>query len=441
MVRGGQTSTTTDNKGTDLWGLPPHKYWTKSTIIRYNKLLPLVLLGLNMCKVMEQHKTENEKYLHEQLITYIGNKRALLPFIGQVVDIVRSELGKERLSCLDIFSGSGIVARYLKQYASSISVNDLERYSQIINQCYLSNCTESELENLHEIYKDLIKKINLQIAVQNQNSECPGFISELYAPSDMDNITISDRCFYTKHNANYIDIARQLIESEVPENLRSFFIAPLLSEASIHANTAGIFKGFYKNSKTKTGQFGGNGKNALSRILGKIELQFPVLSEFSCPYYIFNEDANTLVNNPELYTGCDGCFDLAYFDPPYNQHPYGSNYFMLNLIADYERPDVDKISRVSGIPKDWNRSAYNKRKQVSEVFFNLVNNVKARYVLVSFNSEGFISRDEMIDLLSKCGEVQVLESKYNTFRGSRNLNDREIHVKEYLFLVHKKIFC
>ena len=30
--------------------------------------------------------------------------------------------------------------------------------------------------------------------------------------------------------------------------------------------------------------------------------------------------------------------DLAYFDPPYNQHPYGSNYFMLNLLVHYRRP-------------------------------------------------------------------------------------------------------
>ena len=101
---------------------------------------------------------------------------------------------------------------------------------------------------------------------------------------------------------------------------------------------------------------------------------------------------------------------------------------------------MEKISRVSGIPKDWNRSAYNKKNKVMEVFAQLVKEVKAKYLLVSFNSEGFISKDEMIDLLSSCGKVQVLESEYNTFRGSRNLSGRDIHVKEYLFLVKKNIF-
>ena len=380
---------------------------------------------------------ENEEYLQSQLITYIGNKRALLDFIGQGVQIVQKKLKKEKLSCLDIFSGSGIVARFLKQYSSELKVNDLEEYSVIINRCYLSNLTSKEKEKLQKLHASLIKKIDermeqIQKSREDGTYKHPGFISELYSPLDIQNIQPEERCFYTPYNANYIDVARQLIQTEIPEEYRHFFIAPLLSQASIHANTAGIFKGFYKNSKTKTGQFGGNGKNALTRILGKIELPFPVLSAHSCPFTVYHQNANELVENPDL-----GSFDLAYFDPPYNQHPYGSNYFMLNLIANYERPDTQNISRVSGIPKDWNRSAYNKKKQVSQVFLDLIKKVDARFVLISFNSEGFISLEDMQKLLSECGKVVVLESQYNAFRGSRNLSNREIHVKEFLFLVEK----
>ena len=144
------------------------------------------------------------------------------------------------------------------------------------------------------------------------------------------------------------------------------------------------------------------------------------------------------MNNEDLYSLTqDGSFDLAYFDPPYNQHPYGSNYFMLNLVASYQRPDTEKISRVSGIPKDWNRSVFNKKRFAKESFSKLVKDVRAKFLLISFNSEGFISKDEMIALLEDVGSVQVLESSYNTFRGSRNLENRSIHVKEYLFLVKK----
>lgn len=383
---------------------------------------------------------ENTDFLQEQLITYIGNKRALLPFIEQGVKIVQKQLNKQKLDCIDIFSGSGIVARFLKQYSNTLFVNDLELYSTIINKCYLSNKSQIDEAKLRSLFTSLNEKIQnrmkqLEQERKNGTYKHPGFISELYAPADSNNIKKSERCFYTPYNANFLDVARQLIDSEIPEEYKPFFIAPLLSEASIHANTAGIFKGFYKNSKTGTGQFGGNGQNALTRILGNIQLKYPVFSNFECSVNIFNQDANLLVTENKALTSKQ--FDLAYFDPPYNQHPYGSNYFMLNLIASYVRPDSENISRVSGIPKNWNRSSYNKKKQVAQVFLNLVKNVNAKYVLISFNSEGFISKDEMIALLSECGKVQVLESQYNAFRGSRNLNTRSIHVKEYLFLVAK----
>lgn len=387
-----------------------------------------------------ESSTENTLFLQDQLITYIGNKRSLLPFIGEAVEQVKKSLGKNKLNCIDIFSGSGIVARFLKQHSQSLTVNDLELYSTLINKCYLANTSTLDMKKLHSLFDNLTFQINqrmneLEQSRKNGTYRHPGFISELYAPDDENNIQKSERCFYTPYNANYLDVARQLIETTVPDEYKPFFIAPLLSEASIHANTAGIFKGFYKNSKTGTGQFGGNGKNALSRILGNIELKFPVFSNFDCSVNIFNDDANLLAA-PDGALGSTQ-FDLAYFDPPYNQHPYGSNYFMLNLIAGYERPDTEKISRVSGIPKDWHRSSYNKRKEVAQVFHNLVKNINAKYVLISFNSEGFISREEMVELLSDCGKVSVLEETYNAFRGSRNLSNRNIHVKEYLFLVAK----
>ena len=260
---------------------------------------------------------ENPEFLQNQLITYIGNKRALLDFIGEGVREVQKRLGRSQLSCLDVFAGSGIVSRYLKQYASSLTVNDLEKYSCIINRCYLSNKSEINIEELQKLHSSLCKKIDRKMASLEKSEKGfknAGFISELYAPSDEEEIEKGERCFYTPYNAAYLDLARQLIEKEVAPELRDFFIAPLLSEASIHANTAGIFKGFYKNSKTGTGQFGGNGRNALSRIRGKIELPFPVFSEFECRSRVFSSDANLLVKDEAVYEPeftTDGSFDLA----------------------------------------------------------------------------------------------------------------------------------
>jgi adenine-specific DNA-methyltransferase len=254
-----------------------------------------------------------------------------------------------------------------------------------------------------------------------------GFITELYAPENDLGIKKGERVFYTNRNARYIDTARQYIE-KIPEQIKHYFLAPLLSEASIHANTSGVFKGFYKDSVRNVGKFGGNNGDALLRIKGDIHIPFPVFSNYECEVEIHRGDSN-------IITGYVDEVDVAYLDPPYNQHPYGSNYFMLNLILDYRKPG--QVSDVSGIPSNWNRSLFNKRNKALYAFKDLVEKIKAKYLLISFNSEGFISLDEMFVILRKSGKVNVLETKYNTFRGSRNLKNRDIHVKEYLYLVEK----
>jgi adenine-specific DNA-methyltransferase len=319
----------------------------------------------------------------------------------------------------DVFSGSGIVARYFKQFSDLLIVNDLEKYSTIINECYLSNEEELNIFTLRKHYYEIAEEIEKNLQT--------GIISELYAPMNDKKIKANERVFYTSRNAMYIDTARQLIE-KIPKKEQKYFLAPLLSEASIHANTSGVFKGFYKNKETGIGQFGGLNKDALFRITGNIKLPFPVFSNFNCETIISNGDSNEIINQlPEV--------DIAYLDPPYNQHPYGSNYFMLNLILDYKYPE--STSKISGIPANWNRSDYNKSQKALRALTELVGGIKAKYVLISFNSEGFITIGQMKKMLKRIGKFQMLETKYNTFRGSRNLNNREIHVKEYLYLLEK----
>lgn len=362
---------------------------------------------------------ENESYLREQIITYLGNKRALLRFIGEAVAIVRQKLGGRKITCLDAFSGSGIVGRYLKQHAAHIIANDLEAYSAVINRCYLTNRSALDLPELENHLRQL------RDAILNHPS--PGFISSTYAPKNDAAITPGDRVFYTRQNAVILDTAAQHIHTAVPEPLRPYLLAPLLSEASIHANTSGVFKGFYKDGRG-SGAFGGRAGHALSRILGAIEPALPVLSDHDCTHSIRQEDASTLVRAlPEI--------DLAYLDPPYNQHPYGSNYFMLNLLVDYT-PPVD-ISPVSGIPAAWNRSVYNKSLEAENELLRLIRDCPAKYILLSYNSEGFISQKTFRSRLQTMGKLAVSAIPYNTYRGSRNLRNRPIKVTEYLYLLEK----
>ncbi|MBK1694293.1 DNA modification methylase [Chromatium weissei] len=364
------------------------------------------------------NRQEHSAFLTTQLITYIGNKRALLPFIGAAFHTIQQRLKRSKLSILDMFSGTGIVARYCKQFASHLYVNDLEAYSAVTNRCYLSNVSAVNHAQLNQQFRALQATIHANLDA--------GLITELYSPRDENAIQTSDRVFYTRRNAIYLDTARRYI-AQLPEAEQCYFLAPLLAQASVHANTSGIFKGFYKNTQG-IGQYGGNGKDALTRILGNIEIQMPCFSNFDCDYTIYQEDANQLVNTMPAV-------DVAYFDPPYNQHPYGSNYFMLNLLVNYQRPTA--ISKVSGIPTNWNRSKYNQRAAAESALFELIEKCPARFILISYNSEGFIKQDVFLTQLAALGQYEVYEAQYNAFRGSRNLCHRSLHVKEYLYLLEK----
>ena len=364
---------------------------------------------------------EDPSYLSNQLITYIGNKRALLAEIGKAVMCVKKRTGKQHLRVFDAFSGSGVVSRFLKARASFIVSNDFEDYAAVIARCYLRNRGSVNFTALSEI----VDELNNRVADEPLPK---GFIETLYAPKDESTITKDDRVFYTTINARRLDNYRRMID-EYPSDFHDLLLGPLLSAASVHSNTAGVFKGFYKDRTSGVGQYGGTGSDALKRIKGKIRLEIPVLSKYECDYQVLQDDTNKVAGEIKD-------LDLAYIDPPYNQHPYGSNYFMLNLLVGYKRPD--KISRVSGIPSDWRRSGYNVRAKSLPLLEELLHKIDARFLLISFNNEGFISPDEMRAMLQKIGTVDEFSIRYNTFRGSRNLRNRTIHVTEQIFLVERR---
>lgn len=115
-------------------------------------------------------------YLTSQLVTYLGNKRALLGPIGRAVAHVKQRLGRDRLRVLDAFSGSGVVSRYLKAHASFIASNDIEDYAGVIGRCYLRNRSTVNLGALSLAVTDL----NARVAARQWPR---GFIEELYLPA------------------------------------------------------------------------------------------------------------------------------------------------------------------------------------------------------------------------------------------------------------------
>lgn len=310
----------------------------------------------------------------------------------------------------------------LKPYSSLLVANDLEKYSEVINKTFLRNRSEFN----SAVYENERRGID---ALLESGYTRPGIITEHYAPADTENIQLGERAFYTHENALRIDTIRAYIDTIADRDTAQ---AMLLTEASIHVNTSGVFKGFYKDRKTGIGMFGGTGRNALSRIMAPVVINEPLLSAYECQYSVLCGDAKDVFTSGKVKDA-----DITYIDPPYNQHPYGSNYFMLNVILENRLPS--QISKVSGIPTDWNRSAFNGRRSAHGAFAELLTTVDSKYIVVSYNNEGFMSLEEICSAIAdNYGQVQEVENiAYSAFKGSRNLRGRSAHTNEYLIMASR----
>jgi len=338
-------------------------------------------------------------YVNQPMITYIGNKRKLVDDIENVVKKLNPK------TCVDAFSGSGVVARMLLTHSDTLYVNDLEKYCEVLSTCYLNTPSPADQEEVRK-----------HIDQMNKCSGKNGMITELYSPNED-----CDRCFYTPENATRIDGMIDYIHRNVPEHLKPYCLGPLVVKASIHTNTSGVFKGFHK------GGWGGKGGHAVDRITKRIEVETPIWLERGRDVYVHRRDACDFLRElPKV--------DLIYLDPPYNQHPYSSNYFMLNLICTNERPHT--LSKVSGIPEDWNRSKYNYRRHIKEAMELTLKlaTEKAKHTLVSYSNEGFITPEEWEKILEPY-RYEKIEIHYNCYRGSRNLKNRPSKVTEFIFVI------
>jgi adenine-specific DNA-methyltransferase len=374
---------------------------------------------------MESYNSKKD-YLEDQLITYLGNKRKLIGNIEKCVQDISKKLGKDRLNILEPFCGSGSVSRMLKLYSAKLVVNDLEDYCSTLAKCYLASPTREQYEKI----KNAVTRMNRH----KFSKVAPSFVRQHYAPTDDKGIVEGERVYYTQYNAHIIDTFAHHIFNHMPATERCFYLAPLLTQCSVHTNTSGTFNSYHK--KDGVGHFGGKGENALTRIMGEIELPVPVFSyQPETVVEIYNKDANRLVE--ELVQRGEW-FDVAYLDPPYNKHPYGTNYFMLNIINRWN-PEMEIPDNHRGQPDDWTRSKYNSFSECKRVFEDLIKNIPASYVVISYNNEGILSEEQLAEILARYGTFSKQEIVYPTYKGCKNLASRNKDVLEYIWILEKTI--
>jgi adenine-specific DNA-methyltransferase len=328
----------------------------------------------------EARKRPRGDFVHQQMLTYLGNKRLL---VQHILDLV----GDGPLRILDLFTGTGVVARGLASRASHIYANDLEEYATLNATCFL--VTPSPEDQV--LVREHIAAAN---RLAEQGPHVAGIITQHYAPADSNDIQAGERCFYTHENALRIDTVRAYVAEYVPERLQSYVLAPLLIKCSVHTNTSGQFQAFHKN-RDGVGQWGGHHRRSLARITAPIVLECPAWGS-AARGHVTTMDAMACLD-----TFADGALDVIYLDPPYNQRQYSSLYFLLNIVATNRMPEHITQGGVTQAA-DRNDSVYCRKVAVRGAFEALleVSTRKAARVILSYNNEGLLSLAALDELLA-----------------------------------------
>lgn len=363
-------------------------------------------------------------YLYDQLIPYLGNKRKLLPLIKRALDASGVTGG----TFLDLFAGSGVVSRLAKTLGFAVTANDWEPYSAAINGCYIANNRWDETQDFTWLGGPDRAFVHL-----NGLPPALGYASEHWCPDDDENPDVArERMFFTQENGRRIDSVReelttwQNIGAVSPREV-SAVLASLVYAASYVSNTSGLFNGFHNGWGGKTG-------TALYRIRSRMTLALPRLCDNGRSNEVLACDAQVLAETGRAW-------DVAYLDPPYNQHPYGSNYHILNSLVLWDKPEVSadiKRGEKSAIRQDWKtarRSLYTYKSEATGAFTRLVGALRVGIILVSYSTEGLIPLGTMVAAMGERGAMDVVFQPYKRYRVSSQRASAKAHNIEFVLIL------
>lgn len=351
---------------------------------------------------------------------YIGNKESLIDGIYQAM-MVRDIKGR---SFFDVFSGTANVAKFFKRLNYKIISSDLMYYSYVLQKAYIKNNSYPTFYGLH----DLIKDIDLQdlystpiqkvLAYLNQSKEKKGFIYQNYTPEGTFHLE-TPRMYYTSSNGIFIDKVRLQIEDWYQDNLlteNEYFtlIASLIETVPFYANISGVYAAFHKKWD--------------NRALKSMYLREPEVITNSYINECYLDDSINLLDSVEA--------DIFYLDPPYNQRQYAPNYHLLETIARYDSPEIKGVSGMRDYSKQ--KSRFCNRLTALEDLEKFVKYGKYRYLILSYNNEGIMPNNEIIEILkSTHNDVDVVDFNYLRFKSNSNGHNNKKFIKEKLYIVSK----
>ena len=248
----------------------------------------------------------------------------------------------------------------------------------MLARCYVAtDAANVDLDHLHETLSDL-----------DALPGTPGYVTATFCEQAR---------FFQPHNGARIDAIRQAIEDRHRGSpLYPVLLTSLIEAADRVDSTTGLQMAYVKQWAPRSYQ--------------RLALRPPELvAGAGCA---IRADACAVVADL-------GPFDLAYLDPPYNQHRYETNYHIWETLVAWDAPEHYGVACKRVDVRHEERSPFNRRATFASALASVVEQVRARLVVLSYNDESWVGPDELVELCSVRGEVAMLGFASDRYVGAR----------------------
>ncbi len=308
------------------------------------------------------------------MIKYLGSKRLFVPVIGELLNATGAQ------NALDLFTGTTRVAQEFCRRGAFTYAVDTATYSEVLAQCYV----ETDAMNVDQDEVDR--------ALRHLSSLPPkrGYFTRVFCEES--------RYFHPDNGAR-IDAIREGIDEYYEDSpLRPILLTSLLEAADAVDSTVGLQMAYLKQWAP--------------RALKPLELKSPVLTP-GTGKAIRGSAPEVVATLPHI--------DFAYLDPPYNQHRYFTNYHVWETLIRNDEPEYYGIACKRMDARDEEtKSPFNQRSQIGPALEQILRDLDAGTVALSFSDEGFLPLEQLVEYCeARGGAVEVLEFENKRHVGSQ----------------------
>nr|WP_300338174.1 DNA adenine methylase [Actinomyces sp.] len=310
------------------------------------------------------------------MIKYLGSKRLLVPVLGRLFAASGATTG------LDLFTGTTRVAQEMCRRGMTTTAVDIASYSEVFARTYVELDAQALTPADHAELGQALAHLNALPGVR-------GYVTRTFSEAAR---------YFQPGNAMRIDAVREAIETDYAGSwLYPVLLTSLIEAADAVDSTVGVQMAYLKEWAPRSAR--------------------PLT--LKAPPFVPGTGRALRSDVSEVVDQLDPV-DVAYLDPPYNQHRYYTNYHVWETLVRWDAPEYYGVAcKRLDCRDEATKSVFNRRRQMPQALAELIATVRAKVLILSFSDEGFVPLEELTAMCEARGAVEVLSFSSQRYNGAR----------------------